>query len=297
MLLAALGGGRATLACTGTACMEIWSTADGSGAITVYWDYTKLVQTAQRLCGASDCLYTSADPGFMAPPTDPPPAPGLYRLADGTNVGIQIVSIDAGLSMNNINGAKLSQPGDAQLLGTMPSIHVHPTWQIFVPPTEFGNYVVRYKLTTNSPGYTDSQVYTQTVTNVQPSDPTPTVTPTVAPTSRCTGDCDGNGVVTVDELLTCVSLALSGDASPCGACDSSRDGMVTVERERYRRRIDVDVAAVHVEHRDGVARRIYDCAEINCHRTHRRGVPYGSPGLKRAAVACWASRRRRASGA
>ena len=217
-----------SFACSGTACMEIWSTADGSGPLTVYWDYSKPVQTFLTLCAGGQCLYTNNDPGFMAPPDDPPPAAGLYRLVDGTDVTIEIVSIDAGFTMN-VNGVNLTKAGDSELLGTMPTIHVHPVWKIQVAEGQFGNFHVTYKLTTTSTGYSESQVYAQTITNIQPTDPTPTPTPTVAPVSGCTGDCDGNNMVEVSELVMCVNIALgNADISTCSACDADGDMKVSV---------------------------------------------------------------------
>jgi hypothetical protein len=48
--------------------------------------------------------------------------------------------------------------------------------------------------------------------------------------SRCVGDCDGNGQVTVDELVTMVNIAL--DVRPvtdCLAGDANNDGQVTID--------------------------------------------------------------------
>ncbi len=45
----------------------------------------------------------------------------------------------------------------------------------------------------------------------------------------CVGDCDGNGMVSITDLITGVSIALGG--TPVGACrvlDSNRDGMVEI---------------------------------------------------------------------
>lgn len=51
-----------------------------------------------------------------------------------------------------------------------------------------------------------------------------------APAAACAGDCDGGGDVTVDEVITLVSIAL-GDvpASRCRAGDGSDDGSITVD--------------------------------------------------------------------
>jgi hypothetical protein len=57
--------------------------------------------------------------------------------------------------------------------------------------------------------------------------PTPTTTPVA---TVCNGDCDGNHLVTVDEILKMVKIAL--DNGPPGACeagDANHDGKITVD--------------------------------------------------------------------
>jgi hypothetical protein len=61
---------------------------------------------------------------------------------------------------------------------------------------------------------------------------TPTATPSVSPTPTrpaCAGDCNGDGHVTIDELITAVRIAL-GDlpASACSAVDADGDGSVSI---------------------------------------------------------------------
>lgn len=66
----------------------------------------------------------------------------------------------------------------------------------------------------------------------QPRPPTPTVTPTATPTIsvRCAGDCDGNGQVTVSEILTLVDIALGNlPVSACLAGDRNNDGAITID--------------------------------------------------------------------
>ena len=57
---------------------------------------------------------------------------------------------------------------------------------------------------------------------------TPTAeTPT--PTAACVGDCDGNGAVTVHELITMVNIALGNTPiSACNAGDAEGDGEITI---------------------------------------------------------------------
>jgi len=49
-------------------------------------------------------------------------------------------------------------------------------------------------------------------------------------TTGCFGDCDGNGSVTVGELLTIVNIALgNADVSSCNPGDANHDGQITVD--------------------------------------------------------------------
>ncbi|HXQ23876.1 MAG TPA: hypothetical protein VN812_19505 [Candidatus Acidoferrales bacterium] len=46
----------------------------------------------------------------------------------------------------------------------------------------------------------------------------------------CVGDCNGNGSVTIDELLTLVNIAL--DAAPLPSCvagNANHDGQITID--------------------------------------------------------------------
>jgi len=55
-----------------------------------------------------------------------------------------------------------------------------------------------------------------------------TRTPTVVPTS-CAGDCDGNGSVSVGELIVAVNVALDrADLSRCAGVDRDGDGKVAI---------------------------------------------------------------------
>jgi len=67
---------------------------------------------------------------------------------------------------------------------------------------------------------------TQTATPTETQTATPTVTPVGAP---LTGDCDGSGVVSINELVHAVAIALGTvDLSTCRAADEDGDGRVRV---------------------------------------------------------------------
>lgn len=66
---------------------------------------------------------------------------------------------------------------------------------------------------------------TATATATQP---TPAATPTVTPIT-CGGDCDGNGIVTIGELITAVRIALSvSPVTSCLAADLDMSGAVEI---------------------------------------------------------------------
>jgi hypothetical protein len=59
--------------------------------------------------------------------------------------------------------------------------------------------------------------------------PTPTPAPTFTP-PRCVGDCNGNGQVTIDDILTMVNMALgNAPVTTCEAGDANHDGQITVD--------------------------------------------------------------------
>jgi hypothetical protein len=230
VVFASLLAPRRADACVGEGCLQLWSTADGGGALAMQWDPAKKIQVFESFCTQDrrSCFYTSIDPGFMAP-TEATPGSGYYRLVDGTAVRVEVVMVDEGLTMS-INGQRLDQPGESASLGTMPTIHNHPAWQLLVPGDVFGDYHVMFRLTTDSPLYEDSELLTLVVTNQEPvivGTPTPTPTATPEPTP-CVGDCDNDGAVTIDEVLGCVKMAL-GSSEDCLACDPDADGSVTVD--------------------------------------------------------------------
>jgi hypothetical protein len=73
-----------------------------------------------------------------------------------------------------------------------------------------------------------------------PNGATPTVTPTAEATATespvptavagCPGDCDGNGSVSIDELIRGVGIALGhGAIADCAALDDDHDGSVSID--------------------------------------------------------------------
>jgi len=221
-------------ACIGDECLQIWSTEAGGGALTIEFDFAAKVQTFRAFCTGdeSQCLFTALDPGFIATP-EARPGSGFHPVANGTGVTLEIVTIAPSLTIS-VDGVRLTGSGDLASLGTFPDIHVHPSWQLLLPGSTFGDYLVSFRLLSDSAAYADSETFTVTVTNVEPTPmptvavPTPTATATPTVVAACSGDCDGSNDVTVDEILTCVNAAL-GTGAGCTACDGDGDGVVTVD--------------------------------------------------------------------
>jgi hypothetical protein len=231
-LLLTVAPGRA---CVGSNCMTIWSTADGGGTLTIDWNFSGrgVLQTYRAICAGGQCLYSTIDPGFLA--EGDTPREGFFSLANGTPVDLELVSADAAASLK-VNGVTLASPGDHARLGSAGTLHAHPSWQLKLPEGTEGDFALSFKLTTTSALYGESAVFavqltnhppppTETSTVPPPTDsPTPTATP--APPA-CAGDCDGDGMVTVAELIGGVASALGGGA-PCAALDGDRDAHATI---------------------------------------------------------------------
>jgi len=219
-------------ACVGSACMQIWSTADGGGALTIQWDFADHIHAVGCFCAGGQCSCATIDPGFITS-TDPPP-PGFFGLADGTNVSVEIVANDPEAKLK-ISNAVLDAPGESTSLGTVPTLHEHPSWQLKLAQGVIGDYSLSFKLTTDSPLYDDSALFVVALSNRPTPTPvaaTPSATPTATATPlapRCPGDCNEDGSVTIDELLHAVRLTLDpDDPTICRGFDVNGDGTITI---------------------------------------------------------------------
>lgn len=218
---------RASRACVGADCMNIFATEDGRGPLTIEWDFaTRKVQAFQIFCGSGMCLYSAIDPGFR-PGEDF--RDGYRRVADGTRINFEMVAKDAAVNFR-LNGSPI-EPGGSGLIGTSPDYHNHPSWQLTVPEGQEGDYPISFKLTTNSAVHSDSQTYTILLTNLPtptPAEPTASPTPTATSVQPvCPGDCDGDGRTAIDELVRGVGAAL-GSAEACAALDLDDSGTISI---------------------------------------------------------------------
>jgi hypothetical protein len=156
--------------------------------------------------------------------------------------------------------------GESTRIGAAPAMHVHPEYQLQVADAVVGDFGLSFRLTTTSQQYRASDVVDFLLTNnSEPATPTgppatstpsptaeatepPTVTATVTATNTsvatptptpsatpplggtCDSDCDGDGTVSVAELIRGVNIALGKTiADGCRSFDIDRDGAVSVK--------------------------------------------------------------------
>jgi len=83
-----------------------------------------------------------------------------------------------------------------------------------------------------TPANTATATPTRSAADSPTATPSPSASPSPSPSPppACTGDCNGNGVVTVDELVQSVNIALGNTPlSQCPAADRNGDGAVSVD--------------------------------------------------------------------
>jgi hypothetical protein len=198
--------------------MALWSTEDGGGELVADWDFDP-IQTSEAFCGGGMCLFTSANPAFLYTGTTPPA--GLHTLADDTAISLEIVAQDAAASVR-IDGVTVGE-GQSARLGTAPDLHNHPSWRLLLPEGDAGDFSLSFRLLSESPAYVDSVVYTAVLSNAMPP---PTPTPVPIP---CSGDCNGDGRITVSEIVLAVNIVLARtELSACPSADGDGDGGVSI---------------------------------------------------------------------
>jgi hypothetical protein len=145
--------------------IEIGSSAADGGSLVMEYPFTETPIVRVSDSGFPG-LFTSQDPGFEAVESD---GPGLFVLDSMTEVSIEIIAVDDGVSLFIDNGvdppALLAAPGDSARLGVhegTPELHRHPGYQLLLAgaPDEFaeGNVYFKLKNTAGPTGYGDSEV-------------------------------------------------------------------------------------------------------------------------------------------
>lgn len=201
--------------------IAIFSSEPGGGELVLDWDFDKDIRAFETLCAAGLCLYSTINPAFLAPEDDEAER-GLFALDGGTRVSVEIVAADGALTLN-VDGVRLRNPGESALLGTTPGIHSHPSWQLVVPEGQVGDYAISYKVKADRL-YAESDVYGTLVTN------RPQVQEPPCQAWPCPADCDDDGEPSPADVAEAVRIALAGAAiDGCRAMDRNGDGVLTID--------------------------------------------------------------------
>lgn len=165
--------------------MLVGSTVSGGGALGIAYDFTPPIVVTESASGGGSTLYSGTDPGWdlLVAPTG-----GLAPLPSGVPVTVVATAIDPGASFK-IGPTTLSAVGHSRLLGTTPSLHVHPIWQLVLPAGTVGSRTIAFRLVTAAAGWAESPVYVVTLTNAAStttSSSSTTTTSTTATSSTST---------------------------------------------------------------------------------------------------------------
>jgi hypothetical protein len=236
--------------------MLLGSTAANGGALGLSYDFATLNPVTSTVSIGGLTLSTSVFPGFEWLQEDAPDL-DLFALKSGTPFSMQVVSIDAGLSIK-FGSVTLKAAGDSTVVGTttrIPGDHVHPEWQLLLPDGVTGTYRVSFRVTTSARGFSQSPVYalefsnaqeatptltasapatpSATLTSTPPPSPTQTATPTATYTATPTptpipvvADANCDGAATAADFTAMVNLAWGQAGAVCGA-DIDGDGTIT----------------------------------------------------------------------
>ena len=187
--------------------MYIGSDRPKGGALVLRYDFTRAFPLVTAPSGNG---FIGTDPAFNAQVTDDP-STGIYRLKPGTVVRVQLMGADPGVSVD-MNGAKLTAPGDTAKVGRMPYLHQHPQWLLQAPSGVTGTFRLSFRVL--AAGYKPSIVYGALMSNVAE----PTTTTTTLPGQTCApGSCNDGDGCTID---SCVGGACRND--PATGIDAVR---------------------------------------------------------------------------
>lgn len=214
-IVASSPGTRADAHDTEIAPLVVGSTAEGGGALRLVRTDNDVVTVQASATAGSFVLYTAADPSFENPEGDE----GVFPLADGTQVTVHVVAIGE-TSGVKLRGQTLLAAGDSVVLGTMPSLHAHPEWQLTLPEGETACQTIVLRVSAAGSPYAESDAFTLQIAN----------DPATCASARACGDADGNGAVNVTDGVNVLRSA-AGLASACdepAPCDVDGNGSVSV---------------------------------------------------------------------
>ncbi len=203
---------------TGEPFLFVGAGAAGGGTLVIDHDFSHPVIVSEDVRVGDRVLYAANEPSFEPPEHEDD---DLFLLADGTTVSVEITALGDTVAMK-LAGVELDHVGASVVLGTAPTLHRHPEWQLTLPEGATACQTISFRLTTTSPAYESSETYTAFVTN----------DPSTCPGGGepACGDADANGTITVSDGVNVLRSAagLSGACAAAAACDADGSGAVGV---------------------------------------------------------------------
>jgi hypothetical protein len=147
-----------------TETMTVASAADGGGQLLVDFKFTTVGRLAFSTTVATTDVYAGTVPAFEEIEADDVDE-SLFTLDAGTVVTLEVTGLDTGKTAVKIGTSVLDEVGESAVLGTAPIGHTHPEWQLLLEAGDVGEGSVSFKLTTTSPAYSESKIYTVKLAN------------------------------------------------------------------------------------------------------------------------------------
>jgi hypothetical protein len=146
--------------------MGLTSSASGGGQLEVNWDFDGLPVARTADSGLAG-VFTGNIPGVNDGTGN---GTTTFTLQDGADFDVEVTAIDDGMRWIFDNGT-IDGEGDTALLGTMPDLHNHATFEITAPEADNrtfaeGRISFRFLESSATPvGYTPSDVHSLIVSN------------------------------------------------------------------------------------------------------------------------------------
>ncbi|MDG2305499.1 MAG: hypothetical protein P8R42_12800 [Candidatus Binatia bacterium] len=145
----------------------IGATEPGGGALVMDYDFGLPFEVFESTSISGFTLWSGTGPGFAQAETDEPDE-GVYALADGVTVSLEVTALEAGTQFR-FGDVTVNEVGERVALGTVPDLHGHGEWQVTLPEgVETGDYPFSFRFVADS-AYDASEPETAFLTPVEGS--------------------------------------------------------------------------------------------------------------------------------
>jgi len=212
--------------------LEVRSTGDGFGRLTVTGLPTGKLLLVQGSCAGGSCLFTNDDITFAAPYEDLV-EPASFALQSSTAIRLEFVSADPGASVK-FGSNVLDAPGESVQIGSAWSMHSHVKLQVSAAQAQLADWTIVVRLTTKSSNYESSASIPFVVTTASTTSTTASTSTTVetSSTTLSASQCGDGFVETPEECdagpaAWSPGMACRNDCTLLACGDPDGDGKLT----------------------------------------------------------------------